>query len=251
MLVFAAKDLRALADSYATLQERLDALLDPYASFPYETHPGNQYATHGFLRRFNTMHHCIERVFAILPPEQDKRPANAVLLDTAVYIQSIVMNVFGALDNLTWIWVSEKPLKVGRRQIGLGPKCEIVRGSFSPEMRDYLAAQDSWFNHIIDFRDALAHRIPLYIPPYIVSGNDDSEYDALEARKRAITDNDEYDRLCAEQLRLEVFHPVMKHALDDNKQPVVFHFQLVQDFLTVEEIAQKVLIEPQCGSRPR
>ncbi len=35
----------------------------------------------------------------------------------------------------------------------------------------------------------------------------------------------------------------MKHALHDNKPPVVFHFQLLQDFLTVEEIAQKLLLE--------
>jgi hypothetical protein len=49
--------------------------------------------------------------------------------------------------------------------------------------------------------------------------------------------------LCAEQAKLEVFEPVMKHAIDDNKPPVVFHFQLVQDFLMVEEIAGKVLSE--------
>jgi hypothetical protein len=43
------------------------------------------------------MHHCIERVFEILPPERDERPADAVLLDTAVYIQSFVMNVSARL----------------------------------------------------------------------------------------------------------------------------------------------------------
>jgi hypothetical protein len=89
-------------------------------------------------------------------------------------------------------------------------------------MRDYLASLGAWFAHIIDFRDALAHRIPLYIPPYIVSEKDDAAYEALEARKRATKDNDEYDGLCAEQHKLEAFHPVMKHALDDKKPPVVF-----------------------------
>ncbi len=110
-------------------------------------------------------------------------------------------------------------------------------------MRDYLATQDQWFDHLIDFRDALAHRISLYIPPFIASVENDAEYEALEVRKRATKDNDEYDRLCAEQRKLEVFHPVMKHALDDNKPPVPFHFRLVNDFLTVEEIAEKVMEE--------
>ncbi len=98
------------------------------------------------------------------------------------------MNVFGALDNLAWIWVSEKPLKVARRQIGLGPKCEFVRASFSDEMRDYLTGLGDWFDHIIDFRDALAHRIPLYIPPYIVSQDNDAKYQALEDQKHTTKD---------------------------------------------------------------
>jgi hypothetical protein len=241
--VYTLDQLRALAASYATLQERLDAIATAYASFPYKTLPGRQYATHGFLRRFNTMHHCIERVFEILPPKQDERPANAVLLDTAVYIQSFVMNVFGALNNLAWIWVSEKTLKIGRRDIGLGPKCAVVRSSFSQDMRNYLARLDEWFAHITDFRDALAHRIPLYIPPFIVSPEHDAEYDALVVRKLETNDSDEYDQLCAEQAKLEVFEPVMKHAIDDNKPPVLFHYQLVQDFLTIEEVAQKLLEE--------
>jgi hypothetical protein len=40
MPVFAADDLRALHDSYATLQSRLDALANAYASHPYKTKAG-------------------------------------------------------------------------------------------------------------------------------------------------------------------------------------------------------------------
>ena len=35
----------------------------------------------------------------------------------------------------------------------------------------------------------------------------------------------------------------MKHTLHDEKPPVVFHFQLLQDFVTVEEIGVKMLGE--------
>jgi hypothetical protein len=112
MPVFNPRDLRALRDSYATLQGRLDTLADAYASFPYRTKAGRDYAAQGFLRHFNTMHHCIERVFEILPPEQDERPSDAILYDATVFIQSFVMNTFGALDNLARIWVSEKPIKL-------------------------------------------------------------------------------------------------------------------------------------------
>ncbi len=67
MSIFDPDQLRTLAASYSALQRRLDSVAEAYAFFPYKTQQGGQYATHGFLRRFNTMHHCIERVFAILP----------------------------------------------------------------------------------------------------------------------------------------------------------------------------------------
>jgi hypothetical protein len=57
-----------------------------------------------------------------------------------------------------------------------------VRSSFSKETRDYLVAHDQWFDDFIDFPDALARRISLYIPPFILSVEDTSEHEALEAR---------------------------------------------------------------------
>jgi hypothetical protein len=241
--VFIPYDLHALHNTYATLQGRLDALATAYASFPYKTKAGTQYAHHGFLRRFNTMHHCVERVFDIIPPEQDKKPPDGILYDATVFIQSFVVNSFGALDNLAWMWVSEKPLKLDRKKIGLGPKCNAVRRSFSADMRAHLTEHDSWFDDVIDFRDALAHRISLYIPPFVVSLKDEDAHKALEARKREVSDIEEYERLTAEQRKLERFHPIMKHALDDNKPPVPFHFRMVNDFRTVEEIAERVMAE--------
>jgi hypothetical protein len=243
MTVLSPDYLRALHDSYATLSGRLLPLFEAYAFFRYKTEAGLQCATHGFLRRLNTMHHCTERIFEILPPELDEKPVDAVLYDATVFIQSFVMNTFGALDNLAWIWVSEKPLKLNRNKIGLGPQCKQIRSSFSQETRDYLTAHDQWFDDIIDFRDALAHRISLYIPPFIVSTRDEAAHKSLEARKWATKDNDEIERLSAEQRKMEAFHPVMKHALDDNKPPVFFHLRMVDDFRTVVDISERVMGE--------
>ncbi len=135
------------------------------------------------------------------------------------------MNVFGALDNLAWIWVSEKSLAIDQMKIGLGPKCKAVRASFSPEMQDYLSKLEPWFAHIVDFRDALAHRIPLFVPPYCVPDANDDEYMALDARKLATRDADEYERIKAEQLKLVVFRNLYSNEtptrLQDKKPPVV------------------------------
>ena len=59
----------------------------------------------------------------------------------------------------------------------------------------------------------------------------------------ATRDVDEYQRLKAEQLKLVVFQPVMKHTLRDNIPPVVFHFQLLQDLATAEELGKRMISE--------
>lgn len=250
MPVFIPCDLNALNSAFAGLQGRLDALATAYATYPYKTSAGTQYAHHGFLRQFSLMHHCVERVFEIIPPGVEEKPPDAILYDATAFIQSFVMNSFGALDNLAWAWISEKPLKLRKREIGLGPKCNTVRRSFSKETRDFLTEYDGWFGDLIDFRDPLAHRISLYIPPWIVSLKDEGAHEALEARKRDVSDIEEYDRLIAEQKKLERFHPVMQHALDDGKPPVPFHFRMVNDFRTVEEIAERVMGELQRAVEP-
>jgi hypothetical protein len=63
MPVFISCDLHALHTTYATLQSRLEALATAYASHPYKTEAGLQYATHGFLRRFSLMHRERKRGF--------------------------------------------------------------------------------------------------------------------------------------------------------------------------------------------
>src|SRR5712671_1522714 len=90
---------------------------------------------------------------------------------TVICIQAFTFNAFACLDNLAWIWVCEKkltteqgdPIPAGK--VGLGKKCKLVRRSLPADIRKYLKSLDAWFDHLENFRHALAHRIPLYIPP--------------------------------------------------------------------------------------
>src|SRR3546814_1974372 len=58
---------------------------------------------------------------------------------------------------------SGQPLN--RNDIGLRPKSKKVRASLPQELQDYLSGHDEWFRYLENYRDALAHRVPLYIPP--------------------------------------------------------------------------------------
>jgi hypothetical protein len=243
MAIFSRDQVQALEEGHARLHARYTGLTQAYVAFDLTTERAREFATHGFLRRVSTMHHCIERVVKLIPPDRDITPDKPTLMDATVCIQSFVMNVFGAVDNLAWIWVCEKGLEIEPKWVGLIPKCKTLRRTFSPEMQGYLHKLEVWFDYIVEYRDALAHRIPLFIAPYIVPDENTAAYQTVEAQLLATGDADEYQRLKEEQLKLGAFQPVMKHTLQDDKGAVGFHFQLLADFATVEEIAHKMLEE--------
>jgi Protein of unknown function (DUF4238) len=100
--------------------------------------------------------------------------------------------------------------------------------------------------YIADLRHALAHRIPLYIPPYVIQAPDEAAYKDFETKMSdAIKKHDfaGYDRLSAEQMKLGRFRPWVQHSFEENAAPIVFHAQTLADFNTVEELGRKMLDE--------
>jgi len=157
--------------------------------------------------------------------------------------------VYGAIDNLAWVWVHERGLdtKIHRNRVGFREKHTEVRTSFSQDFQDYLRKLDPWLTYLVEYRDALAHRIPLYIPPGGVQPknldafNDLSQrmWDALYVR----LDGFEYERLSAEQEKLLVFQPLITHSVTETTAHYAFHVQMLADYLTVEELGYKLLKE--------
>lgn len=189
-------------------------------------------------------------MFDLLPPELDAIPEHDTVVDATIAIQSFVLNTFGCLDNLAWIFVYEKGVTkpdgtaLDPQSISLGSK--TVRAKFSKGFSAYIDSRDDWFKGIRDFRDALAHRIPLYIPPYIVTPDVVDEYNRLERdsgealRGRKLG---EYDRLQAEQKKLGRFRPWMTHSRTENAHSIAFHPQLLADFNTIDEFGRNMLEE--------
>ena len=97
----------------------------------------------------------IDRVFEKLPPELEEIPARNDIIDATSAIHSFVINAFGALDNLAWMWVFEKNVKdkngkeLDRRKVGLGSR--IVRRSFTREFVAYLDSRQDWFENLKKF----------------------------------------------------------------------------------------------------
>ena len=241
-----------LSGEMATLSGKYHCLLFAYMGRTYATARGQEFAAHGFLQRLKTLYRCIDRVFTLLPPALEDIPTADALDDATIAIQAFIFNLFGCLDNLAWVWVEEKGIRkpdgapLGRHQVGLGSKYQLVRQSFSASSQAYLGTMADWFAHLEGYRHALAHRIPLYIPPHSVAPANEGQYLALEqqimaadrARDATLAAN-----LRTQQRALQFFRPWMVHSYSEESPVIVIHPQLLADFKTVEDIARRMLDE--------
>jgi hypothetical protein len=253
MPYFDDKALRRLRYAAASVSDRATALTEAFLARAYHTEAGKEHAHHGVCRRVAILVRCVNQIFARLPPELEETPARETLLDAAIFIQAFVFNVFGTLDNLAFVWVNERDVrkpdgtKLPNGRIGLTKDKERVRESFSEGMQCYLAGRDAWMANLESFRHSLGHRIPLYIPPYVVSTADLPDYEDLGVRindalfKRG--DLEEHEQLKVERQALASFRPWMKHSFEDPTPPIAFHAQVLADFATIEEMARRILAE--------
>lgn len=239
------RDYNAVKDAYAALSEAV--IFREYAN-----DRAREYAHHGLARRLKILITCISNVYELLPPSLDGIPSDDDRYDATINLQAFVFNVFGCLDNLAWIWVTEKDIRLPNGKplppmfVGLGAKNECVMESLPKEIQDYLATLTDWIANLEDFRHALAHRISFYVPPHLVTPENSEAYQALEEQKieaAARADHAEYDRLEGEQMELAFFRPWMTHSFLDNSEKVIFHTQMLCDFMAVHTLATKFLVE--------
>ena len=245
---FSDQQLDQLLEKFHTLVDRSNDLLLAYTYFPFTSPRAREYAQHGFSRRVGTLSKSIRNLYRIIPPETVEVPDRELLYDAQINIQACVANTYGCIDNLAWIWIYESGLgdAIPRNRVGFRKGNKEVRASLPPAIRDYLDSIDAWLEYLIEYRDAVAHRIPLYIPPGNVPKGVVGEYNALSQQMTDALnklDSAGYDRLKDELEKLLVFQPVMTHSVTEATKHVYFHAQLLADFATVEELANKMLAE--------
>lgn len=244
--------LEQLQKEYVALQGRCSDVISNYLEREFTNERAQEFVRHGLCRRLQLMTRCIENVFSVLPPEFQGVPETDVIHDVTVHLQAFVFNAYGCLENLAHIWVLEKAVKkkngdpLPRQWISFGSKNKAVLNSLPESFKEYLSEIGDWYHNIESFRHALAHRIPLYIPPGYLTQEKAVEYNDIQTRiNRGMQakDFETVDRLENVQAALLSFHPIATHSLGENANVVYFHAQMLSDFHTVREIASRLLPE--------
>lgn len=247
-IMFTPDQIQQLRYGYLQVEQTYFKLMSTYLSFNTKDPKSREYIVHGFLRRVSTLRRCIQNVYSIYPPDRSDIPSRKECVDLAINLQSLVFNVFGSIDNLAWIWATEEKLTTDAggslRPRDISFKKKLLRETLPSGFLDYLDSLKDWFSYMEDFRHALAHRIPLYVPPYTVTPANIEKHDELEKQKNSVMgrgDFEEYERLNSEQVKLGRFTPAMTHSHTEAPGSVAFHAQVLADWNTVGELADKFL----------
>ena len=159
---FSPETLAEIGKHFGTVEKREDELRIAFLMHRFASDRGKEYAHHGFVRRISVLRRCIENVFELIPVDQADVPQKSALRDAEINIQAFVANCYGCIDNLAWVINFEKGLNLGRKKVGLRRHNPELRAALSPELLKYVSQpdMDKWFDYLVDYRDALAHRIP-------------------------------------------------------------------------------------------
>jgi len=169
-MAYSSDDLQRIATDFEKWQSASRQLAYAFLRRDFRCGETSSIVAHGLVRRLETLRHCMQRTFEHVAPE-NVEPTRLAMLDATAYLQSFIFNLYGALDNLARIWcreaavVDNKGRPIADQQMGFTSKNDLVRRSLSAQFRNYLQKHDPWFEYLSNYRHALAHRIPLYIPP--------------------------------------------------------------------------------------
>ena len=197
-----------------------------------------EHLLHGAARRLGVLRRSLVQIFDLFPLEQARPLPLETLADVQINLHAFVINLSGIFDNWAWAYVLRHGLLAqigGRRSVGLFTTATASR--LPSVLREYLSAQPlvAWqANYLKNYRDALAHRIPLYIPPAEFTTEEGARYSELEIEKTQrirVMDWPRLNAICAEQSALGVPSFSFLHSFAEGQpsRPILMHPQLLTD----------------------
>ena len=245
-MYFNEQQILQLEQGLEEVHRKKETLLEKFVLRSYRSTKAEEFAKHGFCRRLGTMERCLDNVFHLLPPKLDEIPSQTKVHDAIINLHAFSNNTFGCCDNLAWIWVHEMGITgtnrrpISPKEVGISKK--KIRNSFPVELANYILEIDAWIDYVKNYRDALCHRIPMYIPPYTIDPKDEELYNVLEEWSYDALikgDIDRHAQLKQQSQELEFFRPIAIHSFSEGTSPIMVHNQMINDFYTVYEIGER------------
>lgn len=242
---YSEEQIDTFQKEYAKVCQGLqDLMLQTVVAGQESTDQGiKEHLLHGVARRLNVIKRSIENIFNKFPPTTSHPLERDVLYDVQINLHAYVMNLYGIFDNWAWAFIHRHNLLSvvgGKHGVGLFRKSTATH--LPQELQDYLSSETlvDWHEkYLKSHRDALAHRIPLYIPPAEFTAEEGDRYNDLETQIVGLIKAMEWKRLdevYEEQANIGRPSFVFLHSFEgEPAKPILFHPQLLCDGLAIVE----------------
>jgi hypothetical protein len=194
------------------------------------------YLQYGLCRRIQTIRATLANIFRVFPPYFNRPLTTEERANVEINLHAYVINLSGLFDNWAWAFILKHDLLHaigGKHQVGMFRK--KTREHLPNQLQTYIDKNnlEAWHTaYVKDYRDALAHRVPLYLPPKIMTPIETERFKELEAEKLDKIvggDHEAANRAMDEQEALgEPCFAFMIHP-EHSVEPIFLHPQLLSD----------------------
>lgn len=248
-MAYETKTAEKLVREHSQVQRDLEGLFlkTVRAGQSTESPRAKEQLLHGAGRRLKLLRRCLSNVFENFPPSATKPIPSNALDEVQISLHAFVMNLYGFFENLGWAYVLRHNLEsqIGDR-MGIGLFKKATQKHLPATLKDYLTSttMETWHKEYLkNYRDALAHRIPLYIPPCTLTPEEGERFNALEREKFECFTPERLDRLDEirkEQASLGSACAIFLHSFEgeDRSKAVQLHPQMLCDAMSVAECGE-------------
>lgn len=202
-----------------------------------------EYLFHGVARRLDVIERCVENIYSTFPLRRATLLSRDELKDVDINLHAFFVNIFGLLENMAWVVVYENDNaeKIEKKSVGLytAKTQQLLKEGF----KNYLNSDrmKKWHDEYLkNYRDALAHRIPLYVPPKSLTSSQQEQDASFDNALREAIRSRDFNKMNSLHNAADSIGdpaPFFVHSLSETEYKyVVLHAQVITDFGTVEEI---------------
>lgn len=145
------------------------------------------YMVQGIARRSKFIWLSLRTLLDLVDPKRDQPLAHDDVETVAQNLNSIYINIRGALDNFAWCCVELYCDETAKRLVLASPasvsffNIRFWAQAGLPEFAELARSSKSWGDELKSRRDPSAHRIPLSVVPSIIDDSTRALYDRLSA----------------------------------------------------------------------
>lgn len=208
---------------------------------------------HGLARRLRILHLGLAAIVAVAYPRRKEPLSDAEQLDVTLHLNSFYLHIRGCLDNLAWCLAHELQLFGAEMQEkeAVAQKVNLFGESFlgklasvAPDTAAFVRGHADWHSDLKSVRDPVAHRIPIYAVPAVLTSDAAERYRTIYQRAeeaRAVGDLDLAGRLFEELNGIGDYIPYFAHSPSAAKSVRKIYPQVADDLSTVLALVEGVI----------